>query len=38
MGVEIGLWHAFFMNYTVPWLRFFDLEGRMLPSAEERAE
>jgi Uma2 family endonuclease len=38
LGVELGLWHATYMNYTVPWLRFFDPQGNLLPSAEERAE
>jgi Uma2 family endonuclease len=38
MGVELGLWHGQFMNLEFPWLRFWDLQGNMLPISEERAE
>jgi Uma2 family endonuclease len=37
LDIEIGLWHAHFRTFTVPWLRFFDSSGRMLPSEDERA-
>jgi Uma2 family endonuclease len=39
LGVELGLWHALYSGMEGTWLRFWDAEsGKMLPSAEERAE
>jgi Uma2 family endonuclease len=37
LGVELGVWHAFFWNETAPWLRWYDSQGNLLPIGEERA-
>jgi Uma2 family endonuclease len=38
LGVELGIWHGTFMGYTVPWLRWYDAQGNLLPLSEERLE
>jgi hypothetical protein len=38
LGVELGLWHGVYQNAELPWLRWWDLEGNLLLSGEERAE
>jgi Uma2 family endonuclease len=35
---ELGIWRGQVINFTVPWLRWFDPEGRLLPSGSEAAE
>ena len=37
LGVELGVWHAFFWNETAPWLRWYDTQGKLLPIADEHA-
>jgi Uma2 family endonuclease len=38
MGIELGIWQGEYKNVTIPWLRLWDAEGRLLPTPEERAE
>ena len=38
LGVELGIWNGKYMNQTLPWLRWWDSEGNLLLSGEERAE
>jgi Putative restriction endonuclease len=38
IGVELGLWQGRFVNAEVPWMRWWDAHGRLLPTGEERAE
>jgi Uma2 family endonuclease len=38
LGVELGIWRAFFWNETAPWLRWYDTEGNLLLIGDERAE
>lgn len=38
MGVECGIWQGRQYNQTLPWLRWWDQEGNLLLTAEERAE
>ena len=38
LGLELGIWLGRFLNYEVPWLRWWDAQGQLLPTAEERAE
>jgi Uma2 family endonuclease len=38
MGVELGIWQGPEGNLTLPWLRWWDSEGHLLPSAEQRAD
>jgi Uma2 family endonuclease len=38
MGVELGIWQGRYGNHTLPWLRWWDSEGKLLLTGEERAE
>lgn len=38
MGVELGLWQGTYQNQTMLWLRWWDLEGNLLLTGQERAE
>ncbi|MEO0826055.1 MAG: Uma2 family endonuclease [Cyanobacteria bacterium J06642_9] len=38
MGVELGIWQGHYGNQTLPWLRWWDSDGNLLLSGEERAE
>lgn len=38
LGVELGIWQGRYQNRTLPWLRWWDSEGDLLLSGEERAE
>jgi hypothetical protein len=38
MGVELGIWEGRYGNQTLPWLRWWDSEGNLLLSSDERAE
>lgn len=35
LGVELGLWQGMYQNLELPWLRWWDSDGNLLPSAEE---
>ncbi|WP_017304155.1 Uma2 family endonuclease [Spirulina subsalsa] len=37
MGVELGIWHGRYGNVELPWLRWWDSEGNLLLTGEERA-
>jgi Uma2 family endonuclease len=37
LGVELGIWRGVIQNLDLPWLRWWDAEGRLLPHADERA-
>ncbi|MGA7937240.1 MAG: Uma2 family endonuclease [Kovacikia sp.] len=37
MGVELGIWEGLYQNVTLPWLRWWDLQGNLLLTGEERA-
>jgi Uma2 family endonuclease len=37
-GVELGIWQGRHANQILPWLRWWDSEGNLLLSGEERAE
>ncbi|MEA5515909.1 Uma2 family endonuclease [Nodularia sp. UHCC 0506] len=36
--VELGLWQDSYHNMELPWLRWWDLQGNLLLTGEERAE
>lgn len=36
MGVELGIWQGQYNNMTAPWLRWWDAQGNLLLSSEER--
>ncbi|NEO28582.1 MAG: Uma2 family endonuclease [Kamptonema sp. SIO4C4] len=38
LGVELGLWQGRYQNVELPWLRWWDREGNLLLTGEERAE
>ncbi|MEH2149436.1 Uma2 family endonuclease [Nostoc sp.] len=37
MGVELGIWQGFYLNAELPWLRWWDTQGNLLLTGEERA-
>ncbi|MCW6038988.1 Uma2 family endonuclease [Spirulina subsalsa FACHB-351] len=37
MGVELGIWQGRYGNLELPWLRWWDSEGNLLLTGEERA-
>jgi Uma2 family endonuclease len=38
LGVELGIWQGEYRNLELPWLRWWDAQGQLLPSAEERVQ
>jgi Uma2 family endonuclease len=38
LGVELGIWQGKVDNQTLPWLRWWDSNGGLLLTGEERAE
>jgi Uma2 family endonuclease len=38
LGVELGIWQGHYKYATLPWLRWWDGEGNLLLTGEERAE
>ncbi|NJP09669.1 MAG: Uma2 family endonuclease [Leptolyngbyaceae cyanobacterium RU_5_1] len=38
LGVELGIWPGRYQNVELPWLRWWDLQGNLLPTGDERAE
>ncbi|MBD2346591.1 Uma2 family endonuclease [Anabaena subtropica] len=38
MGVELGIWQGQYNNMTAPWLRWWDAQGNLLLSNEERSQ
>lgn len=38
MGAELGLWQGSYFNLELPWLRWWDLEGHLLLTGNERAD
>ena len=38
MKVEVGIRHGTYLGTDGPWLRFFDLDGKLLLAGDERAE
>jgi hypothetical protein len=37
LGVELGLWQGTYKNVELPWLRWWDDKGKLLPTPEEVA-
>ncbi len=35
LGVELGLWQGIYKNVELPWLRWWDEQGKLLPTPEE---
>lgn len=38
MDVELGIWQGYYLNATLPWLRWWNNDGILLPTGKERAE
>ncbi|HEY9802213.1 MAG TPA: Uma2 family endonuclease [Leptolyngbyaceae cyanobacterium] len=38
LGIELGIWQGEYQNMELPWLRWWDLQGNLLLTGEERAE
>jgi Uma2 family endonuclease len=38
LSVELGIWQGEYQNMELPWLRWWDAEGNLLLTGEERAE
>lgn len=38
MGVSFGIWHGEYHGYTTEWLRAWDRDGNLLPTAAERGD
>lgn len=38
LGVELGIWQGQYYNMELPWLRWWDLQGNLLLTGEERAD
>ncbi len=38
LGVELGLWSGRYQNVELPWLRWWDAQGNLLLTGEERAD
>jgi Uma2 family endonuclease len=38
LGVELGIWQGRYQNLELPWLRWWDSQGQLLLSGDERAE
>ncbi|WP_218596853.1 hypothetical protein [Chroogloeocystis siderophila] len=38
MRVELGIWQGSYQNANLPWLRWWDTDGNLLLTGEERAE
>ena len=37
LGVELGVWTGKYGRFDAPWLRWWDLQGNLLPTGAERA-
>jgi Uma2 family endonuclease len=38
LGVELGIWQGEYQNLELPWLRWWDEQGNLLLTGEERAD
>lgn len=38
MQVELGVWSGTYQNQTMSWLRWWDLQGNLLPTGQELAQ
>ncbi|MBP0019149.1 MAG: Uma2 family endonuclease [Cyanobacteria bacterium SBLK] len=38
LGVELGIWQGVYQNHALPWLRWWDSEGNLLLTAEEKLQ
>lgn len=38
MGAELGIWQGSYLGANLPWMRWYDANGVLLPTGHERAE
>lgn len=38
LGAELGIWQGGYQNVELPWLRWWDLQGNLLLTGDERSE
>ena len=38
MGVELGIWEGRYLNLDLPWMRWWEPGGSLLPTGHELAE
>ena len=38
LGVSLGVWEGEYLSQTQKWVRWWDIAGRLLPSAEQRVD
>jgi Uma2 family endonuclease len=38
LDVELGIWQGYYLNANLPWLRWWNNNGILLPTGDERAE
>ncbi len=38
LGVALGIWNSKFLDMTLPWMRWYDNDGNLLPISKELAE
>lgn len=38
LGVELGIWQGYYLNANLPWLRWWNNDGILLPTGDERAQ
>ncbi|UFP95009.1 Uma2 family endonuclease [Gloeobacter morelensis] len=38
LGVALGIWQGSYLGMELPWLRWYDQQGLLLPLSEERAQ
>ncbi|BAC91071.1 Uma2 family endonuclease [Gloeobacter violaceus] len=38
LGVELGIWPGRYLDMELPWLRWWDAAGNLLPTGQERAQ
>jgi hypothetical protein len=38
LGLRLGTWRGQWQGYEAVWLRFYDTEGRLVPTRAEAAE
>ncbi len=38
LGVELGIWQGQYQNTELPWLRWWDAQGNLLLTGDERAD
>lgn len=38
LGIALGIWQGTYQNMALPWLRWWDDQGNLLLTGEERAE